>query len=141
MSAWGGIAVTIDLPDVDGLTKMDDRGFARVVCDALARHGLNTPGFNLAADAAIVAPSPARMIFYPGEARGLVFSAVKALREFDRTGQISLSTREEFILADVEDRLRLSDAGHEASGQAMEQVASRMTGISSLALISLRVKA
>jgi hypothetical protein len=123
--------------DVEALKRLDDAGFAKLVCGALARHGLKTPGFNLAADAGTVLPPQGKIFFYPAEAHGLVSSGLKALREYDRHFKVSPGTREEFILADVED---LSRQGQVDAG-ALEHVASRLTGIGSLALIAPRVKA
>lgn len=134
--------MTLDilLPDVDALKALPDAGFASVACAALARYGLRAPGFNLAAGASAVLPPEGKMFFYPAEAQGLISASFKALREFARDGGISPATREEFILSDVRDRLRTLDADQSspeykaACDKALDQVFSRMTGISSLAL-------
>lgn len=126
------------VPDIDALKRLDGTGFARAVCNSLGRHGMKTPGFNLAAEAGNLLPPLGKMFFYPAEAHGLISSGLKALREYDRGGDVSAATREEFILADVADLVRNTDT--QAQDRAMDYVASKMTGISSLALISPRAK-
>lgn len=124
------------LPDIDVLKGLDGADFARVVCNSLGRHGMKTPGFNLAANSETLLSPLGKMFFYPAEAHGLISSGLKALREYDRGGNISPATREEFILADVADLTRHTDV--QAQDKAMDYAAARMTGISSLALISPR---
>ena len=76
--------MTETIPDIDALKRLDGAGFARVVCNSLGRHGMKTPGFNLAANAETLLPPLGKMFFYPAEAHGLISSGLKALREFDR---------------------------------------------------------
>jgi hypothetical protein len=128
-----------EIPDVDLLKSLDCAGFARIVCSSLARHGIQKPGFNLAAGTMTGADDHV-LLLYPAEAEGVVGAGLKALREYDAEKRITAASREEFIIADVKDVLGSMDADKTSPqyralcDNVMGYVASRMTGIGSLAL-------
>lgn len=137
------LALEAKIPDVDTLKQIEDIEFVAVVCAALGRYDMQAPGFNLAANAKLITPldQTNRALFvYPEGAQDLIFSGLKALREFDATQKVSLGTREEFILAETKDMLRNVDADRQSEEyralyeNVMSFVSSRMTGIGSLAL-------
>ena len=130
------------IPDVAALKRLDEAGFLGVVCDALGRHGIRAPRFNLAAGVPAVAPSPDfawKMLFFPAEAQHLIFSCIRAMHEYDRDGKVCPTTREEFIVADVQDRLRdrepyyTADEHKALCEKVLDHVSSQLTAIGSLA--------
>ncbi len=118
-----------------------DKEFAAAVCDALGRHGIHGPQFNLVAGTH-VAPSREiawKMLFFPEAAQNLIFASIRALHEYGRDGKISLTAREDFILADMQDRLRGMEPDYTAEehqkihDRVMDHVTSKMTAIATLA--------
>jgi len=135
------VTLSLDVPDVDALKKASGMDFVRVVSNTLSRYDMKTPAFNFAANAKIITPLDKQALFlYPEEAQGVIFSGIKALREFEATGQISQDTREKFIVEETKDLLRNMKTDQQTTEykdfceRVMGIVARQLTGIGSLAL-------
>lgn len=136
------MTLSLDVPDVDALKKASGMDFVRVVSRTLSRYDMKTPAFNFAANARIITPLDKQALFlYPEEAQGVIFSGIKALREYEATGQISQDTREKFIIEETKDLLHNMNTDQQSAEykafheQVMGKVSRQLTGIGSLALV------
>lgn len=120
----------------------DGQAFSRHVCAALARYEVRRAGFNLAANAPGLSPDNPVFMVYPEHAHDLITTSLKALKEFERDGNVSKPTRERFVLEDTKDRLQSvqGEMGateyRELHDRTMAHLNAKLTGMESLALFS-----